>query len=132
MQGFKDFLLRGNLIELAVAFIIGGAFASVVTEFTALLIAIISKIFDGPPKVDDITIGDVPFGPFFNATISFVFLAAIIYFAVVLPVQKFNDRKKVEEPEAVKSTEQLLGEIRDLLAGAAPTQGSTTPTPPVS
>jgi len=116
MNGFKEFLLRGNLVELAVAFIIGGAFATVISAFTGLLITIISRVAGGPPELGDITIGGVPFGPFLNAVIAFAFLAAILYFLVVLPFQKFKDRKKIEEPEKAASTEDLLTEIRDLLA----------------
>lgn len=128
--GFKDFLLRGNLIELAVAFIIGGAFATVVTAFTNLLIAIISAIFGGPAEVGEMKIGGkdgVAFGPFLNAIIAFIFLAAIVYFAVVVPSEKFRAMKKKEEPVKSASSEELLTEIRDLLASAAGPAAASIP-----
>lgn len=123
LTGFKDFLLRGNLIELAVAFIIGGAFATVVAAFTALLVAIISTIFGGPAAVGDMKIGGadgVAIGPSINAIIAFAFLAVIVYFGVVVPSEKFRTMMKKDEPAASASTEELLVEIRDLLASAAP------------
>lgn len=116
MKGFKEFLLRGNLIEIAVAFIMATAFAAVVTAFTGLVMAIISKVFGGPPTVGAMNIAGVSFGPFLNALIAFVILAAVVYFGIVMPYQKFRDRKKVEEPEAAATPEELLTEIRDLLA----------------
>lgn len=129
LEGFKDFLLRGNLIELAVAFIIGGAFATVVTAFTGLLVAIISKVFGGPAALGDMKIGGadgVAIGPFINAVIAFVFLALIVYFLVVVPSEKFRAMMKRDEPEASASSEELLTEIRDLLASAAPADAAAT------
>lgn len=126
--GFKDFLLRGNLIELAVAFIIGGAFATVVKAFTDLLVAIISAIFGGPTDVGEMKVGGVTFGPFLNAAIAFIFLAAIVYFAVIVPSEKFRAMMRKEEPVASASSEELLTEIRDLLSSAAaPAAASSIP-----
>ena len=114
MQGFKDFLFRGNLIELAVAFIIGGAFATVVQGFTKIIIEILTK-----------TIGNVSFdkwaptvGPFLTALVSFVILAAVVYFALVKPYEAVSARLKKPTADApvVPTTEDLLIEIRDLLA----------------
>lgn len=115
MNGFTKFLLRGNLVELAVAFIIGTAFAAVVSAFTALVIAIIGAIMK-VQKIGAIMIGSVDIGPFVNSVITFVIMAAVIYFAIVTPYEKFKARKKVEEPEVAASSEELLTEIRDLLA----------------
>lgn len=117
MKGFKEFLLRGNLIELAVAFIIATAFAAVVTAFTGLVLAIIGQLV-GSPEVGTILIGSNPgvdIAPFINSVISFVILGAVVYFGIVLPYEKFKARKKVEEPEAAATSEDLLAEIRDLL-----------------
>jgi len=118
MKGFKEFLLRGNLIELAVAFIIGTAFAAVVTAFTGLILGIIAAIV-GTPEVGKLIVGpeghQVDLAPFINAVISFGIMAAVLYFAIVLPYEKFKARKKVEEPEVAATAEDLLTEIRDLL-----------------
>ncbi|WP_201467706.1 MscL family protein [Janibacter melonis] len=115
MKGFKDFLMRGNLVEIATGLIIASAFALVVTEFTKLLLATISKIFDGPPTVGDITIGGVPVGPFINAVIAFVMIAAIVYFVVIQPYQRMRERFVAQEAETTAEDIELLREIRDEL-----------------
>ncbi|MBD5829465.1 mechanosensitive ion channel protein MscL [Janibacter melonis] len=115
MKGFKDFLMRGNLVEIATGLIIATAFASVVSAFTALLLAIISKIFGGPPTVGDITIADIPVGPFINAVIAFVMMAAIVYFAVIKPYQHMRERFVAQEEETTAEDIELLREIRDEL-----------------
>lgn len=118
MKGFKEFLMQGNLIELAIAFIIGTAFAAVVTAFTGLILGVIAAIV-GTPEVGQLLVGtpghQVDLAPFINAVISFVIVAAAVYFGVVKPYEAFKARKKVEEPEAVVTSEELLAEIRDLL-----------------
>ncbi len=118
MKGFKEFLMQGNLIELAVAFIVGTAFAAVVTAFTGLILSIIGALI-GSPEFGTILVGpeghQVDIAPFFNSIVSFVLLAAVVYFAIVKPYERFKERKKVEEPEAVATSEELLAEIRDLL-----------------
>ena len=110
MSGFKNFLLRGNLIELAVAFIMGAAFASVVTAFTAVITANIPGLdgtFKGTKE------GDVGF--FFNALIAFVLLAAVVYFFIVLPYTKARERFFPTEEAGAAPDVALLEEIRDLL-----------------
>ncbi|MGL4832499.1 MAG: large conductance mechanosensitive channel protein MscL [Propionibacteriaceae bacterium] len=111
MKGFKQFLMRGNLIELAVAFIMGGAFAAVVTKFTKILMDIIGK-FGGQPNFDKLNIVGINYGEFLTALVSFVILAFVIYFCVVKPSEAF----KKEDPEAEPETNDYLKEIRDLLA----------------
>jgi large conductance mechanosensitive channel len=130
MSGFKAFLLRGNLVELAVAFIMGGAFATVVTAFTALILGIVAKIFGGNPDFTNWKPGDLPFGAFLTALIAFVILAAVVYFFVVMPYQKAKARffpDEVED-EGVSEEVAVLLEIRDALVargGSAP--GSAPP-----
>lgn len=119
MKGFKEFLMRGNLIELAVAVIIGGAFAKVVEAFTKLLMDIIGK-FGGQPDFSAITVSGVNIGKFITAFVSFVLIAAVVYFFVVKPYQamraRFEKKEKEEEKSAEPSAEEaLLSEIRDLL-----------------
>ncbi len=115
MSGFRDFLLRGNLIEIAVAFIIGAVFGDVTKSFTKLVMDIIAKVFGGTPDFSAITIGGVNVGVFITAVIAFVITAAVVYFGVVVPTNRLKARfDKPEESQAATSSE-LLGEIRDIL-----------------
>ena len=116
MKGFKEFIMRGNLVELAVAVIIGTVFSAVVKEFTAILMGFIGKI-GGQPDFSGVTLFEVNIGLFINATITFLITSAVVYFCVVKPYNMLRDRyfpKKDEEP-AGPSSEELLTEIRDLL-----------------
>lgn len=125
MTGFKNFILRGNLVELAVAVIIGTSFAAVVTAFTGMLLSAVSKITDGKdPNFDNFAPGDVLVGPFLTALIAFLILAAVVYFFVVVPYTKAKDRFFPAEPAGTPADVALLEEIRDLLKA----QGGTTPT----
>ena len=117
LKGFRDFITRGSLIELAVAFIIGAAFATVVKTFTDMLTGFIGKAF-GEPNFGKVTLMDVNVGNFINAVISFLIVAAVIYFFVVTPYNKLQQRiSKGEEPAPPAADIALLTEIRDLLAG---------------
>lgn len=116
MTGFKAFILRGNLVELAVAFIMGTAFALVVTSFTDMLMGFIGKI-GGKPDFTKLTLLDVNVGKFITALVSFLILAAVVYFFVVLPYTKAKERFfPSHEPEGTLEDVALLTEIRDLLA----------------
>ena len=118
LQGFKAFIMRGNLVELAVAFIIGGAFATVVTAFTAVLLSLISKLTGVGVNFDSYQPGNVPVGPFLTALIAFLIIAFVVYFFVVTPYNKLQERMaKGEEPAPPAPEIALLTEIRDLLAG---------------
>ncbi len=110
MSGFKKFILRGNLVDLAVAVIMATAFGAVVTTFTAWLTA---QLPDSAQEV----FGNTPnsFGAFLNAVISFVILAAVVYFFVVVPYTTAKERF-FPEPEPGEDELAVLGEIRDLLA----------------
>ena len=110
MDGFKKFILRGNLVDLAVAVIIGTSFGVVVATFTAALTSMLPKGFE---KVFD---GSTPWGLFFNAVIAFVILAAVVYFFVVLPYTKLRDKYFPEPADEKPADVALLEEIRDLLA----------------
>lgn len=127
IKGFKDFVLRGNLIELAVAFVMATAFAAVVTAFTDTLMSFISKV-GGQPDFSRVELFDVNVGIFLNALITFLIIAAVVYFFVVTPYEKAMERFKKEEPEAVKPDDVLvLEEIRDLLARQSGTSGPADP-----
>ena len=111
MSGFKAFILRGNLVDLAVAVIIGTAFGKVVATFVAWLTEQMpkgaSKYFSDDPKT---------FGAFLNATIAFVILAAVVYFAIVVPYTAAKAKFFPSEAEGKPADIALLEEIRDLLA----------------
>jgi large conductance mechanosensitive channel len=116
---FKAFLLQGNLILLAVAFVIGLAFAAVVTAFvTDWVTPIIGAIFGGQGAFDDLsfTVNDSVFhyGHFFDALITFATIAFAIFFFVVKPYQSYMARKAPDEIPLTPD-QQLLTEIRDLL-----------------
>ena len=118
LRGFKDFIMRGNLVELAVAFIIGGAFATVVTSFTAVILSLVSKLVGEGVNFDNWKPGKVPVGVFVTALIAFLILAAVIYFFVVVPYNRLQARMvRGEEPAPPSADIALLTEIRDLLAG---------------
>ena len=116
VQGFKEFILKGNLIELAVAFIMATAFATVVTTFTAVLLGFVGKV-GGQPDFSEVTLLDVKVGLFLNALVAFLVIGLVVYFFVVVPYNKVLERTKKEEPPAALPDDVLLlQEIRDLLA----------------
>lgn len=120
MKGFKDFLMQGNLIELATAVIIGTSFSAVVTAFTNILLSVIG-FFGGVPDFSAFTPLGLPVGVFVNAVIAFVIVAAVLYFGVIKPyttMKEMADRRLKAETEAepaAPTTDELLAEIRDLL-----------------
>jgi large conductance mechanosensitive channel len=116
MSGFKNFLLRGNLIELAVAFIMGTAFATVVTATVALIMGLIGKA-GGEPDFSAWKPGGLLVGAWLTALVSFLIIAAVVYFAIVMPYTKAKARyfPATDEPGTPEDV-ALLTEIRDLLA----------------
>ena len=123
LKGFKDFLIRGNVIDLAVGLIMGTAFTAVVTSLVqAVLMPAISMLIGSPNFDDFLVFGQVKIGVFLTAVVNFVLIAAAVYFAVVIPVQKLTEialAKQKAEDEAVEKEEtelDLLKEIRDALA----------------
>ena len=119
MTGFKNFILRGNLVELAVAVIVGTSFATVVASFTALLLSAISKVLGANPNFDSFKPAGLPVGAFLTALVAFLILAAVVYFFVVVPYTKAKERYFPSEPEGAPADVALLQEIRDLLASRA-------------
>lgn len=132
IKGFKDFIMRGNVIDLAVAVVIGAAFGAIVTAFTDNIInPIIASLGGSNVKglakqlVDGNEKSVVDFGAVISAGINFLIVAAVVYFILVMPMNKLAERRKRgEEPVEASPTEDvvLLKEIRDLLA-ARNTQG---------
>ena len=120
LRGFKDFLLRGNVVELAVAVVIGAAFTAVVSSFTeSFLQPLIGLVGGGGVTGGSTVINQQVFawGDFVNQVITFVLTAAVIYFVVVLPLKIVAERRRHgEQVGPVAPTQvELLVEIRDLL-----------------
>ncbi len=114
MTGFKNFILRGNLVELAVAFIMAAAFAKVVTATVNLILGLIGKI-GGQPDFNQYKPGGLPVGLWITALVSFVIIAAVVYFLIVKPYNAAKDRFFPAEETGVPADVSLLEEIRDLL-----------------
>ena len=127
LKGFKDFLLRGNVVDLAVAVVIGAAFGGVVAAFATDVIGGLIGALGGTPDFGnagvDVGDGRVVIGSTVNALINFVIVAAAVYFFVVVPVNRLMERRKAGvEPEVAAPSEDivLLQEIRDLLRQRQP------------
>jgi large conductance mechanosensitive channel len=120
LRGFRDFVMRGNIIDLAVGFVIGVAFTSLVTAFTNAFIKPLIKVFSGGGvKGGTFMISGVVFdwGLFVNALITFLITATVLYFLVVLPMNRFRERFVKPAPPAATEVD-LLTEIRDELRAA--------------
>lgn len=122
LKGFRDFVMRGNVIELAVAVAIGSAFTALVAQFGESFIKpLVGLAGGGGVNGGSFTIDDQRFdwGAFVNAVIFFVLTAAVVYFAVVAPYNAFEERRKrgqgPVDPPAPPDDVLLLTEIRDLL-----------------
>ncbi len=122
LRGFKDFIMRGNVIDLAVGIVIGTAFTAVVGVFTnAFINPIIKRASGGGQLAGKVNIGGgqaLDWGAFLNAIITFLITAAVLYFFFVLPMNKLEERRRrgEEPPPKTPSEEvQLLREIRDAL-----------------
>ena len=122
IKGFREFILRGNVVDLAVGIVIGGAFAKIVDALIkGFITPVIAAIF-GKPSLDDVgnfTINNAQFsiGIILTAIINFLLVALAIYFLVVIPVNKLRSRfeKPIEEQLAGPTEVELLAEIRDSL-----------------
>jgi len=117
LKGFKEFIMRGNLVELAVAFIMATAFAVLVTETVNLLMSVLAKLSGNKePDFSAWEPGGVPVGSWINAVITFVILAVVVYFFIVVPYNKLQERRaRGEEPTPPSEEVTLLTEIRDEL-----------------
>lgn len=124
MTGFKNFILRGNLVELAVALIMALAFTAVVTATVDLIMGLIGKV-GGQPDFSAWTPGGLLVGAWITAVISFVIIAAVVYFLIVKPYTVAKERYFPSPEPGTPEDVQLLEEIRDLLAAQ---QGRTPPT----
>jgi large conductance mechanosensitive channel len=124
LKGFKDFIVRGNVIDLAVAFVVGAAFTALVAVFGEALINPIISVFGGDNTLGwgfEIVSGNeatfVDLGAIVTAAITFLITAAVVYFIFVAPMNTYREKfGPAEEEEEVADDVALLTEIRDLLA----------------
>lgn len=127
-QGFKEFITKGNVIDLAVAVVIGGAFTAIVTAVVDSIITPLVAMFYQPdesgnvgPTLTGIYGQDVtfPLGNLITALISFLAVALVVYFVFVVPMNKYKERQAAKNPaveeETLPTEQELLIEIRDLL-----------------
>jgi large conductance mechanosensitive channel len=128
LKGFRDFLMRGNVVDLAVAVVIGAAFGTVVNAFATDFIGGIIGAIGGTPDFGNagFTVNDskIVYGSVINALIYFVIVAAAIYFVVVLPMQNLAEGRGADADTPAPSDEAvLLTEIRDELRAQRPAGG---------
>lgn len=121
LKGFKDFIMRGNVMDLAVGIIIGAAFGAVVTALVEkVLMPAIAVLTGGPINFDDwLNVNGIQFGALLTAIVNFLIIAAAVYFTLVLPMNKLAERKAaqegISEEEAADPQLELLTQIRDEL-----------------
>ena len=127
LKGFRDFIMKGNVVDLAVAVVIGAAFGAVVTALVDNILMPLIAALVGSPNFDSFLLlningVDIKFGVFLTALVNFLLIAAAVYFALVMPMQKVNERLEarrsagVEEPEEEADPQlELLAQIRDEL-----------------
>jgi large conductance mechanosensitive channel len=139
LKGFKEFILRGNVVDLAVAVVIGAAFGAVVTALVADIITPLIAAIGGQADFSKLTFtihnSKFLYGSFINAVISFLIIAAAIYFIVVLPLNKLAERRAArlaagqpatDEPQEKSEDLVVLEQIRDLLQnGGSPSTAKT-------
>lgn len=125
IKGFKDFILRGNVVDLAVAVVIGAAFGTIVTAFTEKIIQpLVNAITPArSPGLGVTLVAGKPstyidFAAVITAAVNFLLVAAVVYFVIVVPLNTLKERRRRgEEPGQAEPTDvELLAEIRDLLA----------------
>ena len=119
MAGFKDFILRGNVVDLAVGVIIGAAFGGIVDSMTKDVITPVIAMVGGQPDFSAIKIGPIGLGSFLNAVISFIIKAAVVYFVIVKPfttlLARLSQPLAPAVPPPPPEEVRVLTEIRDLL-----------------
>ncbi len=125
IKGFKEFIMRGNVVDLAVGIVIGAAFAALVTQLTASFIEPLITLLGGGGElggtivVNEGTKKEVVFdyGAFINAVITFVLTAAAVYFLVVVPYNKLRERRAAGEDDAEPTNEEKMISLLEEIAG---------------
>jgi large conductance mechanosensitive channel len=135
IKGFKDFILRGNVVDLAVAVVVGAAFSSIVTAFTNFVLQPLINVVKPPqsPGFGFELVGGrantyIDLAALVSAAINFLIVASVVYFVIVFPLNTLKERRKRgEEPGPAEPTDvELLAEIRDLLRAQQQPPGRET------
>jgi large conductance mechanosensitive channel len=115
LKGFRDFVLRGNVIDLAVAVIVGAAFTAIVTSLVTNIITPLIAAVVGKPDFSYLILtvngGKVQYGLFLNAVISFILMAGVVYFFLVVPINYLLSKVKGPEAATTKTCGECLSEI---------------------
>ncbi len=121
LKGLKEFLFRGNVLDLAVAVVVGAAFGQVVNSLVSDIVTPLIGVLGGVPDFAGVKLGPVALGKFLNALLNFIVVGAAVYFLVVVPTQRVRMLGKkaealplppAEPPEEVKLLREILGELR--------------------
>ena len=133
IAGFRDFIARGSVVELAVAVVIGAAFTAVVTSLVADLITpLIGAIF-GEPDFSALTFtingSEFTYGNFINALFAFLMVAAAIYFLVITPLAKLEERRRGPKGSETKSCPECLSDVPAPATRCAFCTSALTPSP---
>ena len=120
LRGFRDFILRGNVVDLAVAVVVGAAFTAIVTSFVTNILNPLISAIGGKPNFGYIILhlgkGEIRIGDFINSAITFLIIASVVYFGVVMPLNWFMLRVKSRQvpppaPPSTKKCPECLSEI---------------------
>jgi large conductance mechanosensitive channel len=115
LKGFRDFILRGNVMDLAVAVIVGGAFTAIVTALTKNIIDPLMGAIIGKPNFDYLILhvhgGEIEYGSFLTAIVNFLLIATVVYFFLVLPAQYLRKKFDLPPPPSTKPCPQCLSDI---------------------
>jgi large conductance mechanosensitive channel len=121
LKGFKEFIMRGNVVDLAVAVIIGAAFGQIVNSLVVDVLTPIIGVFGGTPDFSSVKLGPIAIGRFTNAVVSFLIVAAVIYFLVIIPINAAKKRLKKQQeqipfpvPEPSEEVKLLRGILEQL------------------
>jgi large conductance mechanosensitive channel len=132
LKGFREFIMRGNVVELAVAVVMGTAFGAIVNALVAnILMPLITAIFgkqDYSKLVWTLHNSQIKYGVFITAVIQFLLIAIAVYFAIVMPLNRFEARRKrrrgIVDAPAPETELELLAQIRDALVASGRGPGS--------
>lgn len=129
IKGFKEFIMQGNVVDLAVAVVLGTAFGAVINSLVENVLMPLISALVGSPDFDSFAAVEINgnmilFGVLLTQIVNFVLIAAAVYFVVVVPMNKVIEARKkrlgIEDEEDVEPNTQLLTEIRDLLQQSSP------------
>lgn len=119
LKEFRDFAFKGSLIDVAVGFIMAAAIGAVVKSLVEHIFMPFIAIFIGQPSFDNLRLvvnnSEILYGSFITALVNFIAIAAVVFFFIVKPYERFRKKEEAAPPPGPSAEEQLLTEIRDLL-----------------